>query len=60
MINHADEGELCIHYEFNDIDEQLFLYTAVAPESYFKLEIWPAETANLEATSNPYLMRKKD
>ena len=53
-----EPGTLSIHYEFDDINEKLNLYTPVIEGKYIRLEIWPAEKANLEATTNPYLMRK--
>ena len=59
MISPADEGDLNIHYEINDIENILYFYTPVMEGTYIRLEIWPATSANLEATSNPYLMRKK-
>tara|TARA_R100000152_G_C6774141_1_gene201793 strand:- start:832 stop:1575 length:744 start_codon:yes stop_codon:yes gene_type:complete len=51
-------GRLTTDYEFNDIAETITLYMPVIVDKYIRIELWPSNKAALEATTNPYLMRK--
>tara|TARA_B100000131_G_C18097859_1_gene604762 strand:- start:868 stop:1587 length:720 start_codon:yes stop_codon:yes gene_type:complete len=45
-------------YEVNDIAATLDISPPVAEGKWIRIELWPSNMANIETTSNPYLMRR--
>ena len=55
----ADQtGTPILDYTLNDFDKQLKLNTAVPETKWIRMELWPADKANLAAETNPYLLRR--
>ena len=51
-------GDQVDSYEINDIAGTLELNPPVQPDLWIRLELWPSNSANIEKTDNPYLMRR--
>ena len=51
-------GTPILNYTLNDFDKNLKLNNAVSEDKWIRMEIWPADRANLVAETNPYLLRK--
>ncbi len=51
-------GTPILDYTLNDFDRQLNLNTAVPETKWIRMELWPADRANLAAETNPYLLRR--
>jgi len=57
LDNAADQGDLTLLYSISDFEHTLILETVVTADKFFRMDIWPTKQANLETTTNPYLMR---
>ena len=53
----AGQGDLTSSYSISDFDHTLTLERVVTADKFFRMELWPTKQANLETTTNPYLMR---